>query len=123
MKTITSSKIIVAAASLAIFAFFLGYRNYYQREIEDKVAAGTYMVALNSMRELMFFEEGIKNNSIKKGCFIHKRVEEILRDIDRCLVKKNYELCKDYAETVAPKDFIEKYQQVKANPRAFSGCD
>ena len=25
------------------------------------------MVALNSMRELMFFEEGIKNNSIKKG--------------------------------------------------------
>lgn len=123
MKIIAFPKIIVVVIFLVIFAFFLGYRNYYQREIEDKVAAGTYIVALNSMRELMFFEEGIKNNSIKKGCFIHKRVEEILGDIDRCLVNKNYESCKDYAEIVAPKDFVEKYQQVKANPRAFSGCD
>lgn len=75
------------------------------------------------MRELMFFEDGIKNNSIKKGCFIHKRIEEILGDIDRCLANEKHELCKDYAASVAPKDFIEKYQQVRSNPRAFSGCD
>ena len=123
MKIFTFSRIFIAITSLVLFALFIGYQNHYQREIEAKVAAGTYIVALNSMRELIFLEEGMKNNFIKKGCFIHKRVEEILRDIDRCLDNKGHELCSDYAKSVAPKDFIEKYQQIKSNARAFSGCD
>ena len=123
MKIFTFSRILVAISSLALLALFIRYKNYCQRKMESKVAAGTYIVALNSMRELIFLEEGMKNNSIKKGCFIHKRVEEILGDIDRCLDNKGHELCRDYAASVAPKDFIEKYQQVKFNARAFSGCD
>ena len=123
MKNNLFFKILIGSfffSVFVIFAFFMVHK-HYQREVEAKVAAGNYVAALNSMRELIFLSNGINEGEIKKGCFLHDHVVEVLGDIDNCL-NENYSLCREYAKNVTPRDFINKYYQIKSDPRDFSGC-
>ena len=122
MKSISLSKILTISIFAILFLLLIAYRYYSKLEIEAKITAGIYASASNSMRELMFVSKGMDNGEIRKGCFVHERIEEILSNIDWCLDNR-YPICENYANEVTPKELLENYRRVKSNPRAFSGCN
>ena len=122
MKNRLTLKILIALFIFLLGAAAFGWHYFCKQEIAAKVTAGEYILASRSMRELIYLRNGLENGEIKKGCFVHKRIQEVIRDADQCL-GGNHKSCEDYALEVASKDYLENYRSMKKNPQHYSGCN
>ena len=122
VKNKLTLKIIFALLIFLLGATAFRYHHFCKQEIEAKVTAGEYILASRSMRELIYLRNGLENGEIKKGCFVHKRIQEVIKDADQCL-SGNHKSCENYALEVASKDCLENYRSMKKNPQYYSGCN
>lgn len=115
------NKALIAIIVVLVLAILLIVR-YCKIEIEAKVDAGVYIIALNAMRDLVFIEDGMKRGDIKLGCFASKQVLEKIRRVDECMDNRLFPACKTYAEETSPAEFLAIYQSMKVRMHEFQNC-
>lgn len=122
-KIILPKLLVIFCISIILMATWVAYGSYrgLQNRLDGAITAGSYALALSSMRELVFLTEGMENENIKKDCFAYKRVLEVMRDVDYCLSDK-FASCKNYAEELAPKLYLNTYKNIKSTIDDFKYC-